>query len=496
MKKQWLAYPRPTIALSATPLRFPGLLWAMLWMAGSGMVQDADAAGTQSASSKVGVQVETAPVSQMAGSRMSSEVAMQNGLSDTTTPWDSRPPAPPLDSLLQWGFQHSPGLAAAQARIDWAMAGERRARAYAPPEIAVETGRKTIGMMEDPQSMSMTGVVVRQMFMNPGELSAMGDAEKARASMKLHAKDGERQSLARDIRKLYWDLYMLQGQWKVNRDHLRFVERGIEVVRRNYEVGMGRMGDILRAQTEVARLRSEALNLEQRHEGMEAMLESKLGMPLRPRFGWISEPDGFSGPLPPEDSLIAWGSRLRPEIASMAANVEMAKKESLATKRSRYGNAMVEGKWMAMQGPDEWSIMAGITVPLAPWSRGESDGRREAAAAKVLEAEAKLQEMKNEVRAQIREALSAVQTARRLLALAEKVTIPQADQNLASAEASYRAGKMEFMMLLDAYHLAHMAHEERYMAMAKERQGWADLENAVGASSPAWPARMAQGGKE
>jgi outer membrane protein, heavy metal efflux system len=411
---------------------------------------------------------------------------------DTAIVLDTRPPAPSVDSLVELAWKNNPGLQAADARLAVAASGEARARAWAPPEIAVEAGRKTLGMMENPESMPVTGVLARQMIMNPGELRAMGRAEKAKASMSRHEKDAAHLKLAKEVRLIYWDLFMMQGQWKVNREHRRFVDRSIESARRNYEVGMGRLGDILRAQTESARLRSEGLNLAQKHAGMEAMLDALLGAPLKTPIGWIAEPSDLAAEVPPVDSLVQWGLRRRPEIAAMRDGVDMAQSENLSADRARWGNGMVEGKWMAMDGPDEWSIMAGITVPLAPWSKGSVNGKRAEAKAKVLQSRAEAKQMENMVRAEIREAASAVETSRRLLDLAEKVTIPQADQALASAESAYRAGKMEFMMLVDMIHMAHMAHEERYMAMAKERQGWAALEYAVGGSSQTWPS-AAQG---
>jgi outer membrane protein, heavy metal efflux system len=406
---------------------------------------------------------------------------------DTSIVLDMRPPAPAVDSLVELAWKNNPGLQAAEARIAMAAAGESRARAWAPPEVAVERGTKTVGMMENLESMPMTGLLARQMIMNPGELKAMGQAEKAKASMSRHEREAARLKLAKDVRLVYWDLFMMQGQWKVNREHRRFVDRSIESARRNYEVGMGRLGDILRAQTESARLRSEGLNLAQKHAGMEAMLDALLGAPLTTPIGWIAEPNVLSAEIPPIDSLVQWGLRSRPEIAAMRDGVDMAQSENLSADRARWGNGMVEGKWMSMDGPDEWSIMAGITIPIAPWSKGTLNGKRAEAKAKVLESRAEARQMENMVRAEIREADLAVETARRLLDLAEKVTIPQADQALASAESAYRAGKMEFMMLVDMIHMAHMAHEERYMAMAKERQGWAALEYAVGSSSQAWP---------
>ena len=178
----------------------------------------------------------------------------------------------------------------------------------------------------------------------------------------------------------------------------------------------------------------------------------------------------------------------------MGEGVRMNRWELAAARRAIYPDFMVEGKWMSMMGPDEWSVMAGVTLPLAPWAWGNTGGAREQGRAKVREAESRKRAMENMVAAEVRQALAGVEAARSRRDLARDATVPQAEQTLLSTESAYRAGKTEFLMLLDAYRMLFMAKEEFYMAQADLHRGHAELQRAVGGSRPDWETAPAPGG--
>lgn len=403
--------------------------------------------------------------------------------------------APSVDSLVAEALLKNASLNASRHRQAAAWAESHREGALAPPEIAAETGRRTVFSHAGEMSMPVSGLVVRQMLMFPGKLSAMETAGRHQAAALGWNTRTEADRLTLQVRTLYYELYMLQSKSGINAENRRVMEKFVSVARTQYEAGMGRMEDILRAQTELSRLRSEDVILSRKYRGMESMLNAALDRPPGKVLGTIADPENARLPLPVADSLEALALALRPELKAMASEVQMSQWEWTAAKRGWYPDFMVEGKWMRMDGPDEWSAMAGITMPLAPWSSGGYRGARDAAERGWKEMREREREMKNMVRAEIHRAVADVEAARERFDLALGATVPQAEQTLRATEASYRAGKTEFLMLLDAYRMLYMAQEDLYMARAELAVGWAALERSVGLPRDQILARFARIGQ-
>lgn len=398
--------------------------------------------------------------------------------------WSAEPPvlmaAPPVDSLVAEAHFKNPSLKASRHRQAAAWAKSQGAGSYAPPEIAAETGRRTIANAHGTMSMPVYGLALRQMVMFPGKVSAMEKAGRHQAAAYGWDTETEAERLTLEVRSLYYELYMHERKREINAENRRVMEKFVSVTRTQYEAGMGRMEDILRAQTELSRLRSEDVILSRKYRGMEAMLNAALDRPPGTPLGSIPDPDDDKRPLPGADSLESLALGLRPELKAMAEDVRMDQWESKAASRGKYPDLMVEGKWMNMDGPDEWSVMAGVTLPLAPWSYAGYRGERESARRKLKETQERENAMKNMVRAEIHRAAADVEAARERLDLALGATVPQAEQTLRATESAYRAGKTEFLMLLDSYRMLFMAREDLYMARAELALGWAGLERSVG----------------
>lgn len=389
--------------------------------------------------------------------------------------------APPVDSLVEEARLKNPSLKASRHRQAAAWAESNRAGAYAAPEVAVETGRANAAASHGgSESMPVNGLVVRQMLMFPGKVSAMEKAGRHQAAAYGWETETETDRLTLEVRSLYYELYMHQKKREINAENRKVMEKFVSVARTQYEAGMGKMEDILRAQTELSRLRSEDVILSRKYRGMEAMLNATLDRPPGTPLGSIPDPDDPALPLPGVDTLESLALGLRPELKGMAEDVRMNQWESKAANRGIYPDFMMEGKWMTMEGPDEWSVMAGVSVPLAPWSYAGYRGAKESARRRLREMEEREKAMKNMVRAEIHRAAADVEAARERFELALGAMVPQAEQTLRATESSYRAGKTEFLMLLDAYRMLFMAREDLYMARAELATGWAELERSVG----------------
>jgi outer membrane protein TolC len=129
---------------------------------------------------------------------------------------------------------------------------------------------------------------------------------------------------------------------------------------------------------------------------------------------------------------------------------------------------------------DDWSLMVGATIPIAPWSLGKYSAGTTRADANISGAQSDLGTMKNMIDAEVNDALLKVESSEERLKLSKETAIPQAQQALASALAAYRTGKQEFLMLIDIQRMLVMAKLDYHMAVMGLLDSQSQLERAVG----------------
>ncbi len=121
-----------------------------------------------------------------------------------------------------------------------------------------------------------------------------------------------------------------------------------------------------------------------------------------------------------------------------------------------------------------------MQVNLPIFSGSKNEPRVSAAAQQVDAARNADRAMRNKVASEIAEEYAYVQGEARQIALHDQL-IPIATQTVESAEASYAAGRVDFLMVLDSVRELRMHHLDRAIHLAQYEQRLAALERAVGA---------------
>jgi outer membrane protein TolC len=133
----------------------------------------------------------------------------------------------------------------------------------------------------------------------------------------------------------------------------------------------------------------------------------------------------------------------------------------------------------SVAGPENF-FFAGVEVNLPIFSGSKNQPRVSSAEAQAAAAHEAERSMRNKVGAEIAEHRSHVQTEAKLIALHDQL-IPIAQQTVESAQASYAAGRVDFLTVLDSVRELRMHHLDRAMHLARYEQRLAELERAVGA---------------
>ncbi len=388
-----------------------------------------------------------------------------------------------LNGIIDEAVKNNPSLRAAGNKIDAAQATARYAKSLDPPQVAVEFYQAPISSFPNPFKDQMEyDYSIQQMFPFPGKLGSMAKAEQKRTGMLTADRQTLEQEIVRNVKNVYFDLYLKCRQLEINHEARMLVRELVDIARKQYELGMGKQSDILRAQTELSALGNDSIVLVQQRKSMEGKLNALSNRPVTTDIGFIPEID----PAMPDfelDTLLAVAEKNRPELKSMALGVEMQQAERLAAGKEYLPDFMVRGMYKQMTAAnDDWSLMIGATIPIAPWSFGKNSSGTTRADANIKTAQGEVDNMKNVIAAEVNDALLKVESSMDRLKLSRESTIPQAQQTLVSAMAGYKTGKEDFLMLIDIQRMLVTARLEYHMAVMNLLDSQSQLERAVGLS--------------
>ncbi|MGB7569522.1 MAG: TolC family protein [Chitinivibrionales bacterium] len=388
-----------------------------------------------------------------------------------------------LQTLIN-AAQNNPTLKAADAKVQASAASAKAQKSLDPPQVAVEFYQAPVASFPDPFKNQMEyDYSIQQMLPFPGKLGAMANAENKQTDMLKADRKTTEQDIVRNVKSLYFDLYLKNRQIEINHETRMLVRGFVDIARKQYEVDMGKQSDILRAQTELSTLGNDSIVLVQERKSMEGMLNAVCNRPVSSEIGFIPEVN----PVLPTfelDKLMALARKNRPELKSMETGIEMQEAERIAAKKGYLPDFMVRGMYkQMMQGGDDWSLMLGATVPIAPWSHGRISSETKRADANIRTAESDRENMINMISSEVNDALLKVESAKERLKLSRESVIPQAEQTLESALSAYRTGKQEFLMLIDIQRMLVMAKLDYHMAVMTLLDSQSRLERAVGLST-------------
>lgn len=389
-----------------------------------------------------------------------------------------------LEDLIQEALLNNPQLQSANLQAEAAKTQIKQAKAWEPPQIGVEFFQTPIQSFPNPLKDWMENdYSIQQMVPFPGKISAMSKSAKFNAAMMEQGFLALQKRIIRELKSAYYELYLVQRRIQLNQENQELMRKFTDIARKQYEVGMGKQADILRAQTEFSTLINEGINLQQEQKSVEAMINALLSRPTNQPLGYV--PDiGMALPSLAFEPVASLALENRPELKGMLSNIDMNRAELALAKREYFPDFMFRlmYKDMAMTGDDFWAVMAGVNIPLAFWSGGKFTGKVQEGKINIRKAEADYRTMLNMVQYEIQDALVKVQTNQNLVMLYKHTVIPQAEQTLQSTDAAYQTGKTEFLMVIDAYRMLLMARLDYYMSVMNYLSSQAALEQAVGLS--------------
>ena len=382
-----------------------------------------------------------------------------------------------LSDVTAIALQSRAEITAANARADALAQRPAIVSSLEDPMVSVSVDHYPFTGMMDGGRRYDRSISVEQKFPLSGILShrrsaALADAVRARALAGVTELD-----VVLGAQRSFFMLLERRRMRPVIDEQISLASLLVDVAASRYASGTGAQADILRAEAEVARLKSKRQALDAQIRGAEAMLNAGLGRPVDvviPELHYLpslAEPASIA-------EVLELAAETRPELDAGAAEVQRANAETramrsmykpMATVRAGYAETMADGPG-AM-------LMVGLSVPI--WRRRLSSGVAEAQAMQRM-ADADLEAMRRMVAGEALVAREEVIAARIQVNLLRQDVLPRAQLAIDAALGGYSSGQGSLIAVIEAARALWEAQGEQVMAESALGEAWSRLDRATG----------------
>ena len=383
-----------------------------------------------------------------------------------------------LEILIGEVLKRNPNLEAAKDRIRAAAEVVPRVQVIDDPEFKFLSDYNNF--KSNSEFIPMLQYQISQTFPFPGKLGLKG---KVAAEILKQFQSQEaitKRDLVLQTKKLYFQLFFNYASSQINQSNRDLVKDLIDASLALYKSGIAGYEEVAKAQVELQVLDEQLLSIQADRIFILAMLNAILDRPQDEPLGQPVE-DFRSSMNFSYEKLERLAMQKRPELKEVQAMVAEQQMMARLAKREYFPDITISaGYEQITHNPRDnaWESSIGFKIPL--WA-GQKQRRQ------VREAQAKasakmnaLKGMEALVRGQIQETFGKLKANKERLLLYETGLLPKIQEALKASEASYRAGKGGFLLLLDSRRQYQDISLE-YERVRTEREFLiAELERAVG----------------
>jgi outer membrane protein TolC len=376
-----------------------------------------------------------------------------------------------VEGLLRYAREHNPNLAAARFDVEAATHRAEPAAAFPDPVLRIEPMDVTRGggtrylLM---QSVPWTG--------KRGLQREVAEAKTAQADGQMAATWTE---LANRIKQTYAMYHYTTANERLIQQTLDLLDNMERIVQTRYANGLTSQQDVIQVQVEKTMLRGELITLQNEHHHNHARLNALLS---RPTNAPLADPEHLRNTPSPasldEASLLEQLRARNPQLRIAEADIKTAEVSRELSYSKRYPD-LTFGIAPTQSGNTirQWDLMLELNIPLQRSSRRAQEGET---GAMLSASTARKQALLDQTQAELTEALSALESARRTETLISTRLLPQTELTYRSALAGYETGKVSFGMLIEAQKQILKAKQQHLQAQTDIQLRLADIEKSLG----------------
>jgi outer membrane protein TolC len=300
------------------------------------------------------------------------------------------------------------------------------------------------------------------------------------------AMQAEIDAMTRDVimmvKEAYFELRSVRQIAAATRDQDDVLRRMAQMAETLYGTGQRTEQDVLKAKSEIVMLQQRLIELSARETSVAARLNALLDRPADAPVGPLATAPETASPAVGPAALAALAETGSPEVRAArlrSERDEIQRRLMASESRPDYRLGLEyrhvgDGDDMVM-----FTVGAGLPVRRARYAAAA----REAAGMQTAAAAAGAAAARRAGR-DVHDAYGRLEGARRTVALYRGELLPQAEARFAASEAGYRAGRVDFMDLLESERFLLDARVMAVMAGADVGMQSARLERAVGMDLP------------
>lgn len=358
---------------------------------------------------------------------------------------------PALDALVGEALANTPETASARATVE--AARRRIVPAGTLPDPFLSTTYQNDGrsISLGKEEGSFLGLMASQPIPWPGKLSlASKVAESEAREVESGVVGRTNLTIEARVRNAWYDIVLARAIDRILDDRRESATQIEASVRERYAAGLAVQQDVLRAQVELARIDELKAAQAATIVARSAELNRLLGRPQDASVETPSELPAVDA-VPAADALITAAAARSPELAASRQGIETGRIRIDVAKKNFLPDFVVNGGSMYRAGFEMgpmWQVGVGISLPV--WIERRQKNQLAEAQAQVNVRTADAEVVSRELELRTRERMAQLGAALRVAKLYRDQILPLDALSLESALASYQAGKIPFITVLDA----------------------------------------------
>ena len=390
-----------------------------------------------------------------------------------------------LDDYINLALENNPELKSYKFQVD---ALERRIKQIGTPSdpmLMLGVANLPTNLSFAMDMMTMKEIGIKQMLMYPGKYSLMSKMAQKDYEIAREVYELKRIEMIAEIKMLYFEIYYMTRAIEITKRSIDLLRDFVKITSTRFATGQGIQQDVLKAQVELSKMTDELIRMERKRKDLIARFNALL---YRKPMDSVYVPEELKlvefSLAYNEIERIAFENN--PMVIAMRKMVEkdrfmneFARKELIPDFEIRFSYGQRSAiEPTGVKALDMLSFSIGLNLPVFFWRK--QNLKVEETAIAIMQSEAKLLSVRNEISRMIQEALNEIEEKAKLIDLYKNGLIPQATQNLNIGLVGYQVGKIDFMTLVDNF-MSLYKYQIQYEKVFSEYHGkLAEIEKLIG----------------
>ncbi len=395
-----------------------------------------------------------------------------------------------LSDAVAIAVADNPGLAAMRARAEAMAAIPEQQGTLPDPVLSFNALNFPVDTFSRSQEgMTQLQIGLGQKFPFPGKLGLREDAASAEARAAGKEVEESRLWLVRNVRNRWWRLFYIDQALTIIDNNKELLRQFVEIAQTKYKVGKGLQQDVLLAQLELSKLLDQEIRLAGMRRNEEARLNALLNWPTERRLLLAPLPDERLPALRAETLLHRQAETSRPLLLAQKHRIDAARSRVELAKKDYYPDFNLGVAYGFRDGlnpdgsarADMASLRLSMNLPL--YSGSKQDKAVDQRNSELLQQNYKLADTREQIFAQISQAVADYRRASEQVSLFKRGIIPQSRQTVDSMLAGYQVNKVDFLNLVRAQLTLYNYEIQYWLSFTSAHQALATLESVVGSDA-------------